>query len=292
MSPIQRTIKYVAMGLGLLLALGIISGILSAVVGVAGFFSGVEGSAQQVTTQIVRDFEDITSLDISHAAGKLEIKNGETFRVEAFNVDEGRFTCERQDDGTLHIRDESIYHAFNIFNWNFGGNATPAIVITLPADTRLAYASIHLGAGETQIEQLLCDELKLECGAGSFRADRMVADKVDISGGVGEIRIEDMDFKDMTAKTGVGEVRLNGRLTGDSRVECGVGELRLNLVDARNAYAISAKSGLGDIRIDGEKLSGDLSESAAAPNRLHLQGGVGAIRVQFGQAAEADWQAN
>lgn len=290
MSPTQRTIKYMAMGLGLLLALGIISGILSAVVGVAGFFSGAQGSEQQVTTQIVRDFEDITSLDVSHAAGKLEIKNGEAFRVEAFNVDEGRFTCQRRDDGTLYFQDESIYHAFNIFNWNFGGNATPSIVITLPADTRLAYASIHLGAGETQVEQLICDELKLECGAGSFRADRMAADKVDISGGVGEIRIENMDFKDMTAKTGVGEVRLSGRLTGDNRVECGVGELRLNLADARSAYAISAKSGLGDIRIDGEKISGELGDSADAPNRLRLQGGVGAIRVQFGQAA--DWQAN
>lgn len=290
MSPTQRTIKYIAMGLGLLLALGIISGILSAVVGVAGFFSDVQGSEQQMTTQIVRDFEDITSLDVSHAAGKLEIKNGETFRVEAFNVDEGRFTCQRRDDGTLYIQDESIYHAFNIFNWNFGGNATPSIVITLPAGTRLARASIHLGAGETQVEQLICDELKLECGAGSFRADRMAADKVDISGGVGEIRIENMDFKDMTTKTGVGEVRLSGRLTGDSRVECGVGELRLNLTDARSAYAISAKSGLGDIRIDGEKISGELGDSAGAPNRLRLQGGVGAIRVQFGQAA--DWQAN
>ena len=294
MSSIQRIIKYCAIALAILLAVGIITMIVNIAFGVLHLSSGVaigNNLFSNKNSNVVEDvktidfsdtFTGVKSLEINNIAGELNIKTGEEFRVDAENVLEG-FRAEVQEDGTLLISvDESDVSVFGLHIKGFN-NPNSKITLYLPEDFNAEQARIENGAGAVNIDALITKDLSISVGAGNLKGSKLKADQVSLEGGIGSVTLQDVEFKDANFECGAGNIYIQGILTGDSSCSCGVGEVKLDLIGNLQDYDIHTDSGVGTIRVNGERVDENYEGNNGAPNTLDIEGGVGSVKIEINQ---------
>lgn len=280
MNSFQRVIKYCAIGFAIVLAVGIITGIASAIFAVASAVSGSSLSIKNNDKFIDygKDFTGVTSLDISHYTGEFRIETGETIRVEATNVPED-FTARVSENGTLNI-----YEQNNRFPWfHFKRNSwNSKITVYLPETFIAENVKIDCGAGKVYISALHTDKLKISAGAGNITGERLtVDDEVSIDGGIGNIDFTDVNFKDTDFDCGVGDFRVSGVIEGDCDLDSGVGNIDMNIQGNADQYDFNVDTGVGTVRIDGEKIGDDYRSHNNADYLFKIDGGVGNIDIDF-----------
>ena len=132
MNGFQRTVKYVAMALGLCLALSIIlaiAGGVSALFGVVGWWQ--EG--EMGTVNFSQEYAGVLNIDIDNDMGALTIRQGDVFRVEAYDA-RNSFTCRQQGD-TLKIESggraphERTGVDQRLFHWGRTANLLAAVSV-------------------------------------------------------------------------------------------------------------------------------------------------------------------
>lgn len=293
MSELQKVIKYVAMGFAIFLAVSIISGIITAVVHVTGYFSDNGGE----TVDIVKEFDSVRDIRIEMKAGELNIKEGtgDKIYVEVVNARED-FEVNLSSNGSLVIKDKKEFFRFI----NFDGSRKTVVTVSLPkdfvaermnveagaggikiSDVRANRLSIDLGAGNTNIKNIRVDKLDMNAGAGNIYGTNLYAEDVDIDGGVGNITLEEVEFYNTDVDSGVGNVEIAGLLYGKNEFDGGVGETRLRIANSSDAYRVRVEKGLGSIRINGEKYSNVNWNNTTAENSIFAKGGVGNIIIEF-----------
>lgn len=282
MSSFQRTIKYIAIAFAILLAVGIISGIANAAFSIVSAISGDAIFDDNNSKDFTKTFTDVKSLDINNSTGKLNIKTGDEFKVEAVNVSSD-FEAKVTGNGTLSISDENHYFEFLWFH--IGGFNHPNSIITLylPADFVAEDAKISSGAGSVSVESLHADELDISAGAGSISGSDISADRVKVDGGVGSVSLNNVIFNNGDFNCGVGNLNMEGVLTGKNKIDCGVGEVDLNLQGNAEDYDLDVNSGIGSIRLNGVKLKDGYKTDNDADNSIKIDGGVGNVNIDIGR---------
>lgn len=286
MSSFQKTIKYIAIAFAILLAVGIISGIanaafavVSAVVGGIGYS---EKEAEKGKTDVTDTFTDVKSLDINNSTGKLMIKIGDTFKVEAKDVSKN-FKAEVQSDGTLKISENEKGIHFFWFDFDGFDNPNSKITLYLPEDFVAEEVNIDTGAGNVTIDRLQTDRLIISAGAGNITAQNLGASDFDLDGGVGNVTLDNVKITDADFECGVGNLSVEGILLGDTRIDCGVGNVNLDLAGNSNEYDLDVDSGVGTIRLNGEKISDNYKIDQNRENSIRIDGGVGDVRINMKQ---------
>lgn len=285
MSSFQKTIKYIAIAFAVFLAVTIVSVIANVVFGIVSVVSGgIEGGFSndnnKKSMDFSKNFTEVKSLDIENSTGKLIIKTGESFRVEAENVS-GDFVAKVSSNGTLTVSDDGKDVNFLWFDFNGINNPNSKITVYLPSDFVAEDAKINTGAGTVQVEGLHADYIMISAGAGNISGNDIVAEKVKIDGGVGEVTLKDVNFSDADFNCGVGNLDIQGRLEGKSKIDCGVGEVELDLIGNVDDYDLDIDSGIGTIRLNGDKISDEYNIDTDAPNSIKIDGGVGNVKINI-----------
>jgi DUF4097 and DUF4098 domain-containing protein YvlB len=260
MTRTQKIIKYIAMAFASLLAVGIIGGIVSVVSLLT--IADEDDVAKELTTYQITS--TVTSLDVEVDAGDLTIKQGDTFAVES-NL---RRLTVREENGRLIIRNKEE---------RLRVDRAAVLTVYLPIQA-LNQVRITTGAGRLTVDALMAEVLELEFGAsevmfGSLTATR----KADIDGGAGKITIGGGKLCDLSLNMGVGQLNLTGELIGDCEMDLGVGETNITLLGNKEDYALDIEKGLGSVSVEGT----DATRFGNGSNRIDIDGGVGAIRIDF-----------
>ena len=267
MTPTQRTIKFLAIGLAIFLIICIISGIISTI-GVLGGFIDSEAVTGNIKTYSVSD--DIKALNIQISAADFTIKQGKAFSVES-NL---KHLTVTDDNGTLTIKEAR----------KFGTAYTEAVLtLYIPADTEFEKVNITTGAGRFKVENLAAEKLYLKLGAGEVEIDTLVANSsADIEGGAGKVTISDGVLHDLDLEIGVGQLNLTSALSGESELDLGVGESNITLIGSRDDYKVDIDKGVGNISVEGTNIS-NTKGFGDGNNEVDINGGVGSISVKFKQ---------
>ena len=150
MNTFQKVIKYAAIGFAIFLTVTILSGIIGVFSGVVYIFSGEEVS----TVEYSKDFNNVERLNINHKVGKLNVRPGSGFKVEASNVSD-RFRAEVVN-GTLIIDEPDFMRRFLWFN--FGTSREKSVItVYVPEDFQAKRIEIDSGAGNVNLENLTTD---------------------------------------------------------------------------------------------------------------------------------------
>lgn len=297
MNSVQKVIKYFAMGFALLLTVGIITAIAGVVLSVAdGQY--IDGSEADVISY-TREFEDVKSLDINYGEVNVEIKTGDSFRVEATNVPED-YEAKLTNNGTLQIGNGEDHQWFFLNIHIFDNVKKGKYLITVPVDFVAEELRIH-GSGNLSMEGINAKKLVLDTGSGSLKATRLVADKAKVDGGSGDLYFEKVTISDfqldsgsgavtmveselsnMDLDSGSGAVNISGILQGDTKIESGSGNVSLQIDAHEDDYELDCDTGSGGIWISGEKVGNEYhSYNKSSRNRIKVDGGSGRISIDF-----------
>ena len=254
MTSIQKVIKYIAIAFACFLIFAIISGILSAILGISFVFNITDGEPE-ITEMKDIVFEETTldSLDIDIAYANLIIKNGENISVSTNNSN----IKSKLENGKLTVEDTTT-------RW-INGKSDVEVIVYIPRNIELDKIDITTGAGNTVIEELnVYNAANIECGAGNFEISS------------GSIKNLDLDI-------GVGKVDIATTLIGKCDIDAGVGELVLNINGRREDYSIDVDKGIGVVKIDGNELSDSMVDRIYSENLIDIDGGIGSITVSFSE---------
>ncbi|MCI8470173.1 MAG: DUF4097 domain-containing protein [Clostridia bacterium] len=276
MTSFQKIIKYGAIAFAIYLCLMIIGIILTTITAIFGISIGLEMLEDRNTTMITKweqEYSDITSMDIDLSVCKLNIKKGDTLKVDVSNVSD-EFKCQ-VEASMLKIRDTKVYS--NFFNRE---DKIPQVTIYLPEDIRFEKVSIETGINETNIEFLKADTVKLEMGAGKYQMEELLAKYVAIKAGAGETNIQNSKIEELKLEGGIGKLSLTSEITKTADIHCGVGKVEVNLIGNMEDYKVKASTGLGSFKIDGKKVT-DNETIGDGDASIKIDAGVGETIVQF-----------
>ena len=121
------------------------------------------------------------------------------------------------------------------------------------------------GAGESEIKDIICNNLNIDGGTGELTVDDIVFNKLDFSAGVGESDINLIrKCGDINIEGGVGEVNV-------SLAEVGVGSATIKIPENAPVY-FNTTSGIGNTDINARVSSEKTYE-------FKLSVGIGEIKV-------------
>ncbi len=270
MTSVQKAIKYLAMAFAIVLSVSIIGGICSALSSVSFIFSkGEKDAVGEMQTYQVNG--EISSLDIEINAAKLEIVQGDQFSVESNH----KYISVSSDSGKLRINETRRIASLS--------SEAAVIKLTVPSGFVFDEADIETGAGKVTIDSLSADIVDITLGAGKATVENLVANsRAEIEGGTGLLTVNGGSLNNLNLEMGVGSLTFKSRIEGNSSLDLGVGEAKLILLGNREDYCIELDKGLGEARLEGESMRDD-SVYGAGSNRLSIDGGVGAVNIEFSE---------
>ena len=265
----QKIIKYIAIAIAIFLIINIIGIILTIFAGLGIFFNVKEAITNTENFEEVIDnypIEEITNLDIEINYSKLEIKNGDAFKIECNNE---KIYTEKKGN-KIEIKEKN--------NW-FNKQETSNITIYIPENKIFERTEIEAGAGEINIDKLQTNNLTFSIGAGKVQINELeVFEKAEIEGGAGKADIISGELHNLDLEMGLGELNLTTKLIGNNVIEQGIGKLSINLTDNIENYKIRTSKGLGSITINGNEAQ-DGNTYGNGENNIRIEGGMGAIEI-------------
>ncbi len=233
--------------------------------------------------------EGISSIEMDIDAGKIILREGSEFHVDAENMPEGSFTSS-VENGTWCIKvDAEGSSHFQIFGINIPFRHTTVykdmkITVTIPEDFHAEDMTLELGAGSFEAKRLTSDNLVVDIGAGSMDVDTVnITDYANFTVGAGELAINDLTAEDTKFDCGVGSIRVNGIITGDNNIHCGIGEIDMNLDGAESDYNYSIDCGLGEVKIGNKTnvTNTSMNIDNDQDNSFSIDCGIGSIELSF-----------
>ena len=227
MTTAQKVIKYIATAFAVFLIITIISLILSGSYALLSAFGLIHTNKNIITDDlkvISSEVNEVSTLKIDLACTNLDIKTGNSFKVETNN---SKITFEEKDD-SVKIKEENR-------NWLNNNNSESNLIIYIPEDMiAIDETKIETGAGKINIENLNTQSLYLELGAGDVYLENVIATgDTKIDGGVGKTELKSCEINNLKANLGMGEFVFNGKLIGKSEIDSGVGAINIKLMEKK-----------------------------------------------------------
>lgn len=299
MNLFERIVKYMAVAFAVMLSFGIITGILTGVLAAVGMLSEDVPFIRTGTTErvdFVKEFSGVKSLKIDVSSERVEIREGDAFRVTATHVP--KHCLVEMQHQTLVVESESEAWITVLF-WDKEHQAESHILIEVPTGFMADTVQLDHGAGAFSVEKLDTKKLMIETGSGSFIAKHVSAKETELDTHSGNVTIEDSALGELQLDTGSGLVRLSritaqdielesgsgslsieGTLTGNCSLETGSGRVDVLLYGDRSDYRIVSEIGSGGFWVEGNRVKEDHID-ISAKHTLEFDTGSGRVSVEF-----------
>lgn len=228
--------------------------------------------------------DDVKKLDlrIAAAAVRTEEAAGREIRVEARNLEGGRYTCELRS-GKLVI----VYKMEGVVHLHRLGQDEVEIMIYLPENLSLEQVKLEIGAGSMYLDavSVSCEKMEVEIGAGKWKAAHLsVSDSLNVEIGAGKAKMKGVTAGSLNVECGVGSSVYKGRVNGDIKVNCGVGSCSLLLENKEGDFNYDVSCAVGSVNINGSKLKSFASKrtykNGSAMGTAVLECGLGSIEFR------------
>lgn len=311
--------KNLALALAALLVAAILTGVAALVLGISKAAGG--NNMERIDFEksfTAEEAREIESLSFENQEGKMNIVDGDGFRVEAKDVPES--FVAKIEKGTFVVAYAEGNKWFSAgFGWNSFKDAE--ITITIPRDFAAGEAELSNGSGSMEIASLEADkislsngsgkvafsnwstgqieidngsgrlegtglasgDLELSSGSGPVLLKQMEAAEVEIDGGSGIVSLDGAELKGLRFSGGSGAFELSGRIDGNLELDSGSGNVSITLENAREEYSISADIGSGGLWLDGERFKDIRKENPGAAYTIELDSGSGRVAIGFSE---------
>lgn len=263
MSSAQKIIKYFGFALAFVLVAFIINLLFKSSLIVGGLFNDNVNSSFK---EILSLQDNISELNIELDFSSLEIKVGDTFKVET-NSDDIKVINEKQK---IKIIDNNIL--------SFNKNNTRKVIIYFVKDARYSVVNIKSGVGNIDIDILNSKKITLDLGIGNIFINDIHADSAIIDAGIGNFNIEKGIINNLDFDLGIGKTDIKAKLTGTNSLDAGIGKLNLELAGSDEDYKLNFEKGIGKITFNNNSIH-DGAILGSGFNIITIDGGIGKVNV-------------
>lgn len=223
------------------------------------------------------DKNEVKSIDINWTSGTVEIKNGNTDKVEIsenVSYDKNSDNAMRWslDDGKLKIYDSKNAFGFHWFSFSM---SPKKLTVTLPESISLDEFDISSASAEFTAECINADTLNIETASGTIKVDSFEGNRADINTASGTVDFTAVSAEDVDVETVSGECTVTGKI--EKLNVSGVSSV-LNLIVGKNNSEINAETVSGNVNIrtncdqsgftaNYSSVSGDFSSDFAGTNK-------------------------
>lgn len=241
-------------------------GLIAIIVSVA-LGASFDGKGAYKTYDFTNTYTNIKSINIDMNVGKVVVKEGTEFKIEATGVIKDRFESSVKDN-VWTIKEFGMEKDFwYTFFWHIERafsfrEYSPKVTVYIPSNTTLDSFDINVGAGTGAVDNLITKSLKADVGAGNLTINNINSSRSDVSAGVGSISI-------------------NGVMLGYNKINCGVGNIKLYLKGKETDYNYTYSVGVGNITINDSRQSGTSNSKIdnKAINDFYISCGVGNVDI-------------
>ena len=278
MKPFQRIIKYGAIAFGIYLTIMIIRIIVFVITAIFGVGMGIEVLNDKKTekdniTTFEEEYTGIERIDIDLSKSKLEIKTGNTLKIEGINTSKDLSVELLSDGKELKIEDET----FKLFQ-DYDNNSK--IIIYIPENYNFKEIKIDLGVIGANIEKLNTEKLELDISTGKCEINNIITKYMNVNSGTGETLINNSKIENLEFDGGVGNTIINCEITNKAKIEAGIGNIEINLIGTKEDYKIYSKTGIGDLKVENIKLKNNEVIGTGLVS-INVEAGIGRTEINF-----------
>lgn len=242
------------MAFAVFLSVIIFGSVMTALLGVAGVVSGVDGNGfygneNRINLSESYSLAEIQELNIERisieASEEIVIKPGAELSIEAENVtDNYKIRCS---NGTLRFYStKARFYFFRIFgNWSERGKVT----VTVPEGYTPKEVKVYSGSGRVRIENLNTEQLTVDSGSGEVAISVLSTEYLYMDTGSGRVSMTDVSARETRIDSGSGRVTAENSGLGRLYLDSGSGAVEFQNVTAEEA---DVDSGAGRVEWTGE----------------------------------------
>ena len=202
--------------------------------------------------------------------------------IKAYVDNNGTWVIKQQ----FNSRDNIFGNRFSLGRViSLGENRSPNIIITIPKGFDFSHFNIDLGAGYVEVDNISTLSGKFIVGTGSFKVRKLLAsEQSEYKVGAGDMVLEEVIVNNIKINCGVGNVIMNGTVMGDNIIDCGIGKVELNMIGNEDDYAYQIECGIGSVVLNDMNYQGTVNRKIKnhdANNSFNLKCGIGNITLKI-----------
>jgi len=236
---------------------------------------GASGSYKSLSNT----YDSFTSMDIECDFGKVELIEGNEYKVEITYPKRNEPTARVEKD-TLVVKCKMDRKRWLNLGFLRGWNQSKAsLKIYYPKDTEFDSVKVQNDLGDLKINSLRAKTLNVGLDLGSITLDQVEADLLIANLDAGDMKAKNLTTKGMDAELNLGSMNIQGAIYGRTNATLDLGDCTITTSVPKNQYTIMTSIDLGSCQIDGNSSSS--LENSNAENRMELNCDMGSIEVNF-----------
>jgi hypothetical protein len=234
------------------------------------------------TTEFVPN-QNIQSLNIDFAAGKIKICEGTQFSVKITKNKNNIKIKSEVKNGIWKLKQEENDNIWDNLKSIIKLTNTVSITITVPKNFEAEELKIEVDAGTLTADSLTAKNIDFEVDTGSIKVNKLTASqKADIETNMGSITISSGNLHNLDLECDMGKATYTGTLTGNNKIECNMGSVNMTLKNSAQNYTFTAQASMGKLNINGKSYSGLDSEitTGTGSTKVDLTVDMGTIKLK------------
>lgn len=210
----------------------------------------------------ITQIEDFSSLSIDISIGDIEIKKGNSYKLEIKNIPEDEYDVTNENDTLL-------LHSTTEHRWNLNDiQQDYKITLTIPRDKELEDVVIYSRMGDIDIDDLIMSSLQ-------------------ITQDMGDIEVEDVIVNgDSELTNHMGDIQFSGKPLGYTTLHTSMGDIEMEIKEKEDSYFYELTTSMGDIKVNGKTLRDGLGSSVKNGDQgsaytMEADSSMGDIKVEF-----------
>ncbi len=261
MTGFQKFIKYTAIAFGTYLSITIVFILL----GIAGTFVGIshignenfeqriendqdkiiENAEESNTPSFSKNYENIQKLEIDLENVNLEIKKGDSFKIEGMNLSDN---IQIQENGeNIKIDDEHIPSGYI--------NENTKLVVYMPENQKLNEIDIDVQYASVNIEKINTTKFNLDLQNNTCKISELVADNVEINNESADIDISTGEVTRFQLEADLGDENVAIKVLENAEIDLEHANAEIKLIGKQEDYQIMHKKQEGRTSIAGQEIS-------------------------------------
>ena len=267
MTGFQKFIKYAAIAFGIYLSITIVLVLL----GIARTFVGVshignerfeqrmeegkeneqdsviENTEESSTPNFSKSYENIQKLEIDLENVNLEIKKGDSFKIEGINLSD---RIQIQENGNnIKIDDDHIPSGYI--------NENTKLVVYMPESQKLNEIDIEVQYASVNIENIYATKFSLDLQNNTCKINQLTADYVEINNESADMDISTGEANRFQLEADLGDENVAIKVLENAEIDLEHANAEIKLIGTQEDYQIIHKKQEGRTSIEGQEISSE-----------------------------------